>query len=78
MCREHDSPVDRPTRDRPKGRLFYGVPGMGCDQEVKVLWEPDRGNPSEPQGEPERGPSVRTALKEAASETRASTYRNRI
>jgi hypothetical protein len=46
---------------------------MGIDLEVKVLWELDRGDPSEPQGD-----ALRVLLKEAGSETCGATSSNRI
>ncbi len=51
---------DRARRGNERGPeairgLFVGVPSMTCDLEVQVLWELDRGDPSEPQGDDREG-----------------------
>jgi hypothetical protein len=53
--------TDRPrTRlDKARGahgsRAFVSVPSMTLDLEVKVLWEVDRNDPSQPQGDDREG-----------------------
>jgi hypothetical protein len=49
------------------------VPSMGTDLEVKVLWEVDRNDPSEPQGDERERFAERSG-----SGTCGATNRNRI